>query len=125
MDIQRLNKCLEHLRKDLGEGLIASSIVAMSDCETLAETEKSSSLTASIFSEITNFIQEALSKGSYSPLGKFYYMDLAENKGLIFVTLGDYQWRIVIDTKRCKLGLLLNVTLPPIISSFEDAVINQ
>jgi len=125
MDIQKLNECLEHLKQDLGEGLIASSIIAMSDFDALAATERSSPMTASIFGEVTNVIQDALSKESYPPLGKFYYMDLAESKGLIFIPLGDYQWGISIDTRKCKLGLLLNFILPSMISNFEDAVISQ
>jgi hypothetical protein len=122
MNIQKLNDCLEALKRDLGEGLIASSIISTTDCQTIAATEKSSPVTATIFGEVTNFIQSSLSKGPYPQLGKFYYMDLVGNKGLIFIPLGDYQWGISIDTKKCKLGLLLNIILPTMITNFEEAV---
>jgi hypothetical protein len=122
MNIAKLNECLQALKRDLGEGLIASSIITTSDCQTIAATEKSSAVAASIFGEVTNFIQNALSKGPYPQLGKFYYMDLVGNKGLLFIPLGDYQWGIAIDTKKCKLGLLLNIILPTMITNFEEAV---
>ncbi|HBH86720.1 MAG TPA: hypothetical protein DDY17_03835 [Syntrophaceae bacterium] len=122
MNIAKLNECLENLKRDLGEGLIASSIITTSDYQTIAATEKSSPVTASIFGEVTNFIQNALSKGPYPQLGKFYYMDLVGNRGLIFIPLGDYQWGVAIDTKKCKLGLFMNIILPAMITNFEEAI---
>jgi hypothetical protein len=122
VNIQKLNDCLENLKRDLGEGLIASSIISMGDYQTLVATEKSSPVAASLFGEITNFIQSSLAKGPYPQIGKFYYLDLVGSKGLIFIPLGDYQWGISIDTKKCKLGLLLNIILPAMISNFEEAV---
>ncbi len=122
MNIAKLNECLENLKRDLGEGLIASSIITTSDYQTIAATEKSSPVTASIFGEVTNFIQNALSKGPYPQLGKFYYMDLVGNRGLIFIPLGDYQWGVAIDTKKCKLGLFMNIILPAMITDFEEAI---
>ncbi|MFB3925067.1 MAG: hypothetical protein ACE14T_03355 [Syntrophales bacterium] len=123
MNIQKLNDCMEILKKDLGEGLVASSIVSTADAQTLIATEHSKPGAATMFSELTNSIQEALSQG-YPPLGKFYYLDLAGNKGILFLPFGDYQWGIAIDTQKAKLGLLLNVILPKIVNAFEDAIVS-
>jgi hypothetical protein len=123
MNIQKLNNCMESLKKDMGEGLVASSIVTMEDAQTLVATENSRPGSATLFSEVTGFIQKALSQG-YPALGRYYYLDLAGNKGILIIPFGDYQWGIAIDTKKTKLGMLLNIVLPKIISEFEEAVVN-
>ncbi len=123
MNIQKLNECMEIIKRDLGDGLIASSIVTTADGQTLVATEKSSSSTAALFNEVTNYIQKSLSQGKdYPQLGRYYYLDCIGNKGLFFIPFGDYQWGIAIDTKKAKLGLLLNVILPNIVNAFEEAV---
>ncbi len=123
MNIQKLNECMETLKKDMGDGLLASSIVSMGDAQTLIATENSKPGAATMFCEVTQFIQKSLSHG-YPGLGRYYYLDLAGNKGILFIPFGDYQWGIAIDTRKAKLGLLLNVILPNVINSFEEAVIS-
>lgn len=123
MNIQKLNDCMEVLKRDVGDGLLASSIVSTADAQTLVATENSKPGAATMFSEVTAFIQKSLSQG-YPALGRFYYLDLAGSKGLLFIPFGEYQWGIAIDTKKAKLGLLLNVVLPNIINSFEEAVVS-
>jgi hypothetical protein len=122
MNIQKLNDCMEIIKRDLGEGLIASSIVSTADGQTLVATEKSSAGAATIFNEVTAYIQKSLAQGPYPQLGRYYYLDCVGNKGLFFIPFGDYQWGIAIDTKKTKLGLLLNVVLPNIVNAFEEAV---
>jgi len=122
VNIQKLNDCMEVLKKDLGDGLVASSIVSTADAQTLIATEQSKPGAATLFSELTAQIQNALSHG-YPGLGKYYYLDLAGNRGLLFIPFGDYQWGIAIDTQKAKLGLLLNIILPKIVNAFEDAVV--
>lgn len=123
MNIQKLNDCMEMLKKDMGDGLVASSIITMADAQTLVATENSKPGAASMFSEVTAFIQKSLSQG-YPALGRYYYLDLAGNRGMLFIPFGDFQWGIAIDTKKAKLGLMLNIVLPKIINAFEEAVIN-
>lgn len=126
MNIQKLNECIEILKRDLGEGLLASSIVTMADAQTIIATEKSSAKTASLFCEVTTFMQKSLSQGQgYPQLGRYYYLDCANNIGLLFLPFGEYQWGIAIDTKKAKLGLLLNVILPTIVNAFEEALISS
>ena len=125
MNIQKLNECMEILKRDLGDGLLASSIVTTADAMTIVATEKSSTKTASLFCEVTAYMQKSLAQGQgYPQLGRYYYLDCIGNIGLLFIPFGDYQWGVAIDTKKAKLGLLLNVILPTIISAFEEAVIS-
>ena len=120
MDIEKLNGCIELLKKQMGDSLLATSIVAMSDAQAIADWNSKPGA-AAIFVEVTNFLNESLKKG-YPALGKYYLLDLQEDKMLIFLPLGEYQWGIAVDTTKAKLGLILNVVLPEIVSSFEDAL---
>ena len=120
MDIEKLNGCIELLKKQMGDSLLATSIVAMSDAQAIADWNSKPGA-AAIFVEVTNFLNESLKKG-YPALGKYYLLNLQEDKMLIFLPLGEYQWGIAVDTTKAKLGLILNVILPEIVSSFEDAL---
>jgi len=120
MNIEKLNGCIELLKKQMGDSLLATSIVAMSDAQAIADWNSKPGA-AAIFVEVTNFLNESLKKG-YPALGKYYLLDLQGDKMLIFLPLGEYQWGIAVDTTKAKLGLILNVILPEIVSSFEDAL---
>jgi len=121
MNVQKLNQCVENLKRDLGDGLLATSIVSMKDGMAIA-SHNSSPKAAAIFSEITDNINKGLAKGPYPPLNKFYLLDLCDNRMLIFLPLGEYQWGIAIDSSKVKLGLILNVILGDIVNNFEAAM---
>ncbi|NPU84472.1 MAG: hypothetical protein HPY65_08270 [Syntrophaceae bacterium] len=123
MNIQKLNGCLDGLRKDLGDGLLASSIVSTEDGQVLVATEGSNTAGATLLNEITASIREGL-KTYPVELGQYYYIDVAGKMGILAIPFGDYQWAIVVNKKQVKLGLLLNIVLPKIINAFEDAVVS-
>ncbi len=121
MNVQKLNQCVENLKRDLGDGLLATSIVSNSDGMAIA-SHNSSPKAAAIFASITDSINAGLAKGPYPPLGKFYLLDLCDNKMLLFLPLGNYQWGVALDSSKVKLGLVLNVILPDMINNFEAAI---
>jgi hypothetical protein len=123
MNIQKLNGCLEVLKKDLGDGLLSSSITSTEDGQILVATDKSNKAGATLLTEITASMREGL-KTYPVELGQYYYVDVAGNMGILAIPFGDYQWAIVINKKQVKLGLLLNIVLPKIIDAFEDAVVS-
>ena len=121
MNVQKLNQCVENLKRDLGDGLLATSIVSNSDGMAIA-SHNSSPKAAAIFTSITDSINAGLAKGPYPPLGKFYLLDLCDNKMLLFLPLGNFQWGVALDSSKVKLGLVLNVILPDMINNFESAI---
>ncbi len=123
MNVQKLNECMEMLKKEMGDGLLASSIISTSDAKTIVTTEQLKSRPAAVYG-ITAVIQKSRSHG-YPALGRYYYLDLAGSKGLLFIPFGEYQWGIAIDTRKAKLGLLLNMVLPKVMNAFEEAVIQN
>lgn len=121
MDLQKLNGCIDKLKKDVGDGLVAVSIVAVSDGQAIAE-HNSNPAAAALFLELTDNIIKMLKKGPYPALGKYYLLDLAGDKMILILPLGAYQMGIAVDALKIKLGLLLNVIVPETVVLFEEAL---
>ena len=121
MDIKKLNECIEMLKDDMGESLLATSIVTISDGQAIADYTSSPGA-AAIFTAVTEYLVKALASGPYPELGKYYLLDLEDDKMLVFLPLGEYQWGIAIDSRKAKLGLLLNVIMPKMVEAFEEAL---
>lgn len=125
MNIQKLNACVDILKRDLGDGLIATSIVSTEDGQLLVGTDNSNVSGATLLNEVTAYIRNALKTYPSSPeLGRYYYIDIAGNMGVLAIPFGDYQWATSVNTKKVKLGLLLNVVLPTMTNAFEDAIVS-
>ncbi len=123
MNIQKLNSCMDILRRDLGEGFVASSIITTDDCQVLLSAGESNAAGATLLNDITERLRNAL-KSYPAELGQYYYIDIAGNLAVLVIPFGDFQWAVSINKKHVKLGLLLNVVLPAIINAFEDAVVS-
>jgi hypothetical protein len=123
MNIQKLNVCMDILKKDLGEGFVASCILTTEDGQVLVATDQANIAEATLLNDATALIRNAL-KTYPAELGQYYYIDVAGNMAILVIPFGDYQWTITVNKKLVKLGLLLNVVLPAIINAFEDAVVS-
>lgn len=121
MNLQKLSGCIEKIKKDMGEALMGTSIVAIADGQAIAE-HNSSPVAAAMHVQLTDLIVDMLSKGPYPALGKYYILSLEGNKMVLVIPLGEYQWGIVVDGDKIKLGLLLNVIVPELVQSFENAL---
>lgn len=123
MNIQKLNVCMDILKKDLGEGFVASCIITTDDGQVLVATDKANIAEATLLNDATSLIRNAL-KTYPAELGQYYYVDVAGNMAVLVIPFGDFQWTVTVNKKLVKLGLLLNVVLPAIINAFEDAVVS-
>jgi hypothetical protein len=123
MNIQKLNLCMDILRKDLGDGFVASCIITTEDGQVLISTDQANIAAATLLNDATSFISNAM-KTYPTELGQYYYIDVAGNMAVLVIPFGNYQWTITINKKLVKLGLLLNVVLPAVINAFEDAAVS-
>lgn len=124
MNIQKLNACMDLLRRDLGEGFVASTVITTEDSQVLISTNQAHIAAATLLNEVTVVMEKALTIYP-AVLGRYYYIDVAGNMAILVIPFGDYQVSIAIDKKNVKLGLLINVVLPNIINAFEDAVVSR
>jgi hypothetical protein len=114
---------MDILRKDLGDGFVASCIITTEDGQVLVSTDQANIAAATLLNDATAFISNAM-KTYPTELGQYYYIDVAGNMAVLVIPFGNYQWTITINKKLVKLGLLLNVVLPAIINAFEDAAVS-
>lgn len=123
MNIQKLHVCMDILKKDLGEGFVASCIITTDDGQVLLATEQANVAEATLLNDATALMRNAL-KTYPAELGNYYYIDVAGGMAILVIPFGEFQWTVTINKKLVKLGLLLNVVLPAIINAFEDAVVS-
>jgi FixJ family two-component response regulator len=108
---EKFDKAFELLKKELGDALLASHIFTIANSKGLS-SYKSSNKVGKLFNKIHQNLNKHL-KGL--KIGKYYLIDLEDDKMIIVVTFKEYRWALLLDSSKLKLGLLLNLILPDII----------
>lgn len=121
MDIQKLNEAVDNLKADVGDGLLATDIFGAADGQSIAGYNPQPKACA-LFNQLTTYLVNALKGSGFPGLGKYYILDLVDGNMVIVIPLGDYRWGMLIDGKKAQLGLLLNVVIPKLIDTFEEAI---
>ncbi|MCX6583022.1 MAG: hypothetical protein NT166_22830 [Candidatus Aminicenantes bacterium] len=119
MDLQQMNKVLHNVERELGNALISTDVWNIADAESIAGYN-SQPMACALFNQITSYINEALEQGKYPKLDKYYILDLQDDKMVLVIPFAEFIWEMLIDTKKARLGILLNSTIPGIIRSFEQ-----
>ncbi|HLP45199.1 MAG TPA: hypothetical protein VK469_04595 [Candidatus Kapabacteria bacterium] len=122
MDLKQMNKVLHNVERELGNALISTDVWNVSDAASLAGYN-SQPVACALFNQITGYINEALEQGKYPKLDKYYILDLQDDKMVLVIPFAEFIWEMLIDTKKAKLGILLNSTIPGIINSFEKLMV--
>jgi YesN/AraC family two-component response regulator len=120
MDIKKLQDSINVLKEDLGDGLLATDIYAVTDGQSVAAYNTNPKACA-LFNRMTFQMNRSLKDSGFPTIGKYYMMDLVDKKRVVVMPMGDYQWGILLDGS-VALGLLLNVALPKAIDNFEQAI---
>jgi len=120
MNVKKLTNATKILKEDLGEALIATDIWATQDGQSIVGINTQPQACA-LFNRITNYLAEALKASGFPELGRYYFIDLAENHMVVIIPMGTYQWGILLDATKMQLGLLLNVVLPNALTAFTEA----
>lgn len=113
MDIKSLRDTIEDLKKDLGEGLLSMDIYGRADGQSLAGFNSNPKACA-LFNKVTGNIESALKGAKFPELDRYYMLDLVDEKMVLIVPAGDYQWNMLLDKTQIQLGLMLNIALPKI-----------
>ncbi len=121
MNVQKLNQAVEMMKKDLGDGLLATDIWIVADGVSIAAYNPQPKATA-LFNKLTSYLTETLRDSGFPGLGKYYLLDLVDNNMVIILPMGEYRWGMMVDSSKIQLGLLLNIVIPKIIDAFEEAV---
>ena len=123
MNVQKPNKIIGSMVKDLDDGLLATDIWTIADGFSIAGHNSQPKANA-LFNQLTSYLNDTLTGSGFPGLGKYYMMDLLDNKLVIILPMGEYRWGVLVDSSKIQLGLLLNVIVPKIIDAFEEAITN-
>ena len=121
MDVQKLNETVEILKRDLGDGLLATDIFGAADGQSVAGFNPQPKASA-LFNKLTDFINESLDGSGFPALGKYYLVDLVDGNMVVVIPMGSYRWGMLVDTNKTQMGLLLNIVIPKIIDAFEEVI---
>ncbi len=121
MNVQKLNQAVETMKKDLGDGLLATDIWIVADGVSIAAYNPQPKATA-LFNQLTSYLADTLRDSGFPGLGKYYLLDLVDNNMVIILPMGEYRWGMMVDSSKIQLGLLLNIVIPKIIDAFEEAM---
>jgi len=118
LDLKKINRAVDNVVRELGNALISSDVWKMDDGESIAGYN-SQPMASVLFNQITGYINEALEQSEYPKLDKYYILQLKDGKMVLVIPFGEFLWEMLIDTKKARLGILLNSTIPGIIRTFE------
>lgn len=121
IDNQKLSNLIDHLREELGDALISAQIWSLNEEEVFVGYNQQPEV-SELFTQITLYLNEALSTAEFPQLGKYYVFNLEGKKISVTIPQGEYFCGMLIDSKKTPLGLLLKVVLPGVIASFEEAI---
>ncbi len=121
MNVKKLNQAIEIQKENMGEGLLATDIFGSVDGQSLVGWNSNPQACA-LFNRITNYMVEALERSGFPALGQYYIMDLEGSKMVIVISMGEFQWGMLVDRSKIQLGLLLNVIMPQMIDAFEKSM---
>ncbi len=123
----RLKEIFETLKRDLGEGFIATDIWATADGRPLIENHdyNKDPRAVILFNEATRLLYRALEKSEYPGLGNYYLVNLKNDQLVVVLTLDVCQQFILVDTNKIPMGLLMSVALPNLISSLVEIKLEE
>ncbi|MFC2156045.1 response regulator, partial [Acidobacteriota bacterium] len=117
---EKFVELIESLKGDLGDALLTSEIWTM-EGEILAGGTNHEDVTE-LFTQVTVYLNEALSTSEFPELGNYYIFNLVGKKTAVTIPVGEYLWGMLIDSQKTPLGFLLKVVLSKLIDSFKEVI---
>ena len=121
VDIKKLNKIIENLKEDCGDGLLATDIWAAADGQVLAGYNSNPTAAALANKQRSN-INQALKDSKFPKLDRYFLLHLEGDLIIMNMAIGDYYWGMLFDEKKFQLGLLLNVVVPKTTNALHEAI---
>ena len=120
-DNQKYSNLIDTLKEDLGDALLSTQIWNFSDGEILSGYNPQPG-NCDLFTQITVYLNEALSTSEYPELGNYYILNLEGKKVSVIIPIEEYLWGMLVDSKKTPLGFLLKVVLSKLIGAFEKTI---
>ncbi len=119
--LEALRECILFAKEELGEGLVSSDIYS-DDGLPVVEGHNSNPKAAALFANITDYIRKAVKSSGFPTLGDYYMVNLEGDNLVIILLTEHFQWKMLIDHRKIKLGYLFSIFFPEAIKKFKEAV---
>jgi hypothetical protein len=128
MNIERLEKGMQALQKDLSAGLFAASIFGKNDgleLVTVGPPGLDVGAANALFNNIMNFVDEALIRSDISELGDYLILEQGSPEAPLLGVIacyGEYRWGALVDLTKVSLGIVLNVAIPGQVKTMKESL---
>lgn len=121
IDVAKLDQTWEVQKKFLKDGFIAGSIWETGTGLSISSDNDIPEATA-LFNMLTGSLHDTLEASGFPSLGKYYLLNLEEDKLFIIIRHGDDLLQgMLLNPKKINMGILFNVAIPKAIASVQDA----
>ena len=120
VDIEKMEKTIEELKKELGDGLVSTDIWHAADGQSIVGYNAQPKATA-LFNEVNRFLIKTLRESDYPGIGNFRLLQLDNNHVSMSVFAGDYQLGMLVDLTKTNLGILMGVAYPKVLKGLQEA----
>lgn len=117
---EKFANLVELLKNDLGDALLSTEIWTMEGDVLAGSSEREN--VAELFTQVSVYLNEALSTSEFPELGNYYIFNLVGKKTAVTIPAGEYFWGMLIDSQKTPLGFLLKVVLSKLIDSFKETI---
>jgi len=120
-----LEKTIDALKSNLGAGLLSCDVWTAEDGFSIAGYHSLPKAVA-FFNQVADQLISTLegSEGDLPSIGEYFYVKLAEEKGVIVVLFDRYRVSILFDQSKVQLGYMFNILLPNFLESLESVILN-
>lgn len=119
-----LQDTIESLKKSLGEALISVDIWTAEDGFSIAG-HNSMPKAVAFFNQVSDHLIASLeaSEDFMPSIGEYFYLKLADAKGMLVVLFDVYRIGILFDQSKVQLGFIFNILLPQFLEKLESVII--
>ena len=124
MSPTELEQVIDDLKKNLGEALLSCDIWTADDGFSISGYNSMPKAVA-FFNQVSDHLMTTLeaSEAELPSIGEYFYVKLAEEKGVIVVLFDTYRISILFDQSKVQLGFMFNILLPQFLENLENIII--
>jgi len=120
MDIKGINKLMDDLKDNLGDGLLMSDISSFKIGSSVA-SYNANPKTAALVNKFSKYLLDMIVKIGVGDSCDYYAVDVKGGMMMYVILANDYCWSILVDTKQVSSGMVIVGVLPDCIDGLKKA----
>lgn len=120
MDIKGINKLMDDLKDNLGDGLLMSDISSFKIGSSVA-SHNANPKTAALVNKFSKYLLDMIVKIGVGDSCEYYAVEVKGGMMMYVLLANDYCWSILVDTKQVPNGMVIVGVLPDCIEGLKKA----